>query len=191
MATTHILRLDEVIPFQAPTLNPPPSPVSELKEPEAKKNPPDAENQQSVSGQQTERTNGLERPPTLPASEETKRVELTIAHSPPTTPTTPEPETIEQGFYVDKFTFEAVWEKAKKEYPFYNFRLDRYGSSMAKHEYCKKTQYGWRFEHIVPLSAGGTTTVENLHAVHWKNCTEENTMPKTPQSGEKESEHDQ
>jgi hypothetical protein len=183
MSTTHVLRLDEVIPFSAS----PPAPTSPAIEPkkEENRNPLDAENLRSASVQQTERTNGQERPPTLPAAEETKEVELTIAHSQPA-----ESETIEQGFYVDKFTFEAVWEKAKKEYPFYNFRLDTYGSSMAKHEYCKKTKYGWRFEHIVPLSEGGTTTAENLQAVHWKNIKEINNVPGKPLNGRKEFEHD-
>ncbi len=62
-----------------------------------------------------------------------------------------------------------VWEKGKKEFGFFFFKRDSFGKIIAKHEYGKRTQYGWEIVHRVPLSEGGTDEIENLIPVHWEN----------------------
>lgn len=63
-----------------------------------------------------------------------------------------------------------VWEKGKKEFGFVFFKRDRFGKIIAKHEYGKRTQYGWEIVHQIPLSEGGTDGIENLIPVHWENA---------------------
>lgn len=62
-----------------------------------------------------------------------------------------------------------VWEKGKKEFGFVFFKRDRFGKIIAKHEYGKRTQYGWEIVHLVPLSEGGIDEIDNLIPVHWEN----------------------
>ena len=59
-------------------------------------------------------------------------------------------------------TVNAVWEKAQKEFGFFFYRKDHCSAVIAKHEYGKKTRYGWEVDHIVPVSRGGTDDIENL-----------------------------
>ncbi|MFZ4619928.1 MAG: HNH endonuclease signature motif containing protein [Bacteroidota bacterium] len=66
-----------------------------------------------------------------------------------------------------------VWEKGKKEFGFYFFKRDHFGKIIAKHEYGKKTQYGWEIIYIIPPSDGGTDEVENLIPVHWEHAQTE------------------
>lgn len=63
-------------------------------------------------------------------------------------------------------TVSAVWEKAQKEFGFFFFRRDPFGKIIAKHEFGKKTQYGWE---IVAIPSGNNEGAQRLVAVHWEN----------------------
>jgi hypothetical protein len=54
-------------------------------------------------------------------------------------------------------------------YGFYFFKRDSFGEVIAKHDFDKKTQYGWKIDLIVPRSQGGTDEIDNLQPLHWKN----------------------
>ncbi len=68
----------------------------------------------------------------------------------------------------DTSIINAVWEKAQQEFGFVFFKRDRLGGVIAKHDYGKKTQYGWVILRTVPRSLGGTDDIENLRPYHWK-----------------------
>ena len=80
-----------------------------------------------------------------------------------------EPGTMADGKPFDDATMNAVWEKALKEFGFYFYRRDVCGTVIAKHEYGKKTRYGWEIDHIIPVSMNGTDDLDNLQALHWEN----------------------
>ncbi|MCQ0112000.1 HNH endonuclease [Zhouia amylolytica] len=65
----------------------------------------------------------------------------------------------------------AVWQKTKKiEGTNPNFvRLDAYGAVIEWKMFGKNSPNGtgWYIEHIVPISQGGTDSINNLHAVQW------------------------
>ena len=69
----------------------------------------------------------------------------------------------------DPATVNAVWEKGQKVYGFYFFKRDSFGEVIAKHDFDKKTQYGWKIVRIVPSTQGGTDEIDNLEPMHWKN----------------------
>lgn len=77
------------------------------------------------------------------------------------------PEVIDMPKYPVMLVGE-VWEKGKKEFGFFFFKRDHFGKIIAKHEYGKKTQYGWKIMHIIPPEKGGTDDVGNLLPVHWE-----------------------
>ena len=79
------------------------------------------------------------------------------------------PGTTRDGLPFDEATITAVWEKAQKEFGFYFYRRDVCGTVVAKHEYGKKTRYGWEIDHIIPISMNGTDDLDNLQALHWEN----------------------
>ena len=75
------------------------------------------------------------------------------------------------GKQYDTITINAVWEKANKEFGFFFFKRDQFGTIIAKHDYGEKTQYGWEIIHIIPDSQGGTNEIDNLQPIHWKNAS--------------------
>ncbi len=83
--------------------------------------------------------------------------------------TTRPPNTNAFGEPFEETTINAVWEKARKEFGFYFYRRDICEAVIAKHEYGKRTKYGWEIDHIVPVSAGGTDDIDNLQPLHWEN----------------------
>lgn len=71
----------------------------------------------------------------------------------------------------DATVINAVWEKAENEFGFHFFKRDRLGEIIAKHRYGEQSQYGWEIEFIIPPSAGGSMTIDNLRPMHWKNLS--------------------
>lgn len=70
-----------------------------------------------------------------------------------------------------KFTILRVWKNATKVEG-YNpdiWRKDFAGAWIRRDSYGKHTQYGWVISFLIPLSKGGTQTLDNLTALHWKN----------------------
>ncbi|MBW7887610.1 MAG: HNH endonuclease [Bacteroidetes bacterium] len=68
-----------------------------------------------------------------------------------------------------KATLDKIWRKGEKEFGFIFFRRDRFGVSMSRKLFRKKTKYGWEVDYCIPLEEGGTDTVDNLIPVHWSN----------------------
>ncbi|MEO0982032.1 MAG: HNH endonuclease signature motif containing protein [Pseudomonadota bacterium] len=63
------------------------------------------------------------------------------------------------------------WEQAKVipgSSPF-EWRLDPYGWFIRRQEYGQLSEFGWEIDHRVPKASGGTDSLRNLQAMHWKN----------------------
>lgn len=64
-----------------------------------------------------------------------------------------------------------VWNKARIE-PGYNpniWRKDFAGAWIRYDYYGKTIEYGWEIDHLRPLIIGGTDSLNNLNAIHWRN----------------------
>ncbi len=73
--------------------------------------------------------------------------------------------------YLPKEKIKEVWEKGTKV-DGYNptmWRKDFAGAWIRRIDYGQRTMYGWAINRLCPVSQGGTTDIENLNAVHWKN----------------------
>ncbi|MFA6468233.1 MAG: hypothetical protein WCW35_04990 [Bacteroidota bacterium] len=77
--------------------------------------------------------------------------------------------TVTEQQHFDNRTINAVWEKAQNEFGFYFFKRDHLGDIIAKHDYGKKSQYGWEIVRIVSDEQKSSEGVEQLLPVHWKN----------------------
>lgn len=73
---------------------------------------------------------------------------------------------------VDEQRKIAAWRHAQP-IPGYDpaiWRRDRYGSAIRHSDYGNmSSEYGWEIDHAIPLSRGGTDSLDNLQALHWKN----------------------
>jgi len=73
--------------------------------------------------------------------------------------------------YLPKEKIMKVWEKSTKVKG-YNpdmWRKDFAGAWMRRIDYGQHTMYGWTVNRLCPASQGGSTDIENLNAMHWKN----------------------
>lgn len=73
--------------------------------------------------------------------------------------------------HLTKEKIMKVWEKGTKVEG-YNpdmWRKDFAGAWMRRIDYGQHTMYGWTVDRLCPASRGGTTDIENLNAMHWKN----------------------
>ncbi len=64
----------------------------------------------------------------------------------------------------------AVWQKAEVVHGFNaaEVRRDRFGNYICWLEYGLTTINGWEIDHILPRSLGGSDSIDNLFATHWK-----------------------
>lgn len=79
------------------------------------------------------------------------------------------PPIVEHQQFFSADIIDRVWEKAQVEFGFIFFKRDRFGGIIAKYDYGKQNQYGWLITHIIPVTDGGTDSIENLQPIHWKN----------------------
>lgn len=66
---------------------------------------------------------------------------------------------------------EEVWRKAT-EVPGYDsarWRQDFAGAWIQREQYGLPTEFGWEVFHLVPVSRGGTSDVDNLYPIHRQN----------------------
>ena len=73
---------------------------------------------------------------------------------------------------TEYFRKKAAWEKASSvtgRDP--NFvRVDDYGSTIYWDEYGNRNSaFGWEIDHKLPSALGGSDSVGNLRALHWRN----------------------
>ena len=76
---------------------------------------------------------------------------------------------------------QKVWEKAKtiRGKDPAKYRQDPYGTTILRSSYGKETSMGWEIDHIKPSSLGGSDSLVNLQALHWKKNREKgNSMQK-------------
>ena len=70
--------------------------------------------------------------------------------------------------FNNKDVKQNVWNKAKeidgKDAKLY--RQDIYGNQIYKQCYERTSKQGWCMDYIIPISKGGVSTIDNLHAIH-------------------------
>ena len=49
--------------------------------------------------------------------------------------------------------------------------MDAFHALMKWSNYGRRVEYGWEVDHIVPLSRGGGSDMDNLRPMHWLNNT--------------------
>lgn len=65
----------------------------------------------------------------------------------------------------------AIWQKGHPiaGYSSNTYRRDDYGKAMSYQEYGNRdSEYGWEFDHIVPVSHGGSDSLTNLRPLNWR-----------------------
>jgi 5-methylcytosine-specific restriction endonuclease McrA len=74
-----------------------------------------------------------------------------------------------QGFSDDEI--QKVWEKADEVigHDPDKYRMDVCGALIFRHSYGKTSKMGWEIDHIKPKNKGGSDSIRNLQALHWKN----------------------
>ncbi len=67
---------------------------------------------------------------------------------------------------------DAVWAKGKEVPGCYSitWRKDSHGAWMKRNDYGnRESSFGWEIGLITPLTAGGTSHLDNLQPLYWKN----------------------
>lgn len=75
------------------------------------------------------------------------------------------------GLPFDQIAIQAVWEKGRVMLGVDpgEYRLDACGTRMHRWSYGQTTNDGWEVDHIKPVSAGGTDSLDNLQPLQWRN----------------------
>jgi len=67
---------------------------------------------------------------------------------------------------------EAVWQKGfiDSRYSAAVYRYDRYGYWIRRSDHGNRnSEFGWEIDHIVPVSLGGFSIINNLQPLNWQN----------------------
>jgi hypothetical protein len=62
----------------------------------------------------------------------------------------------------------AAWDAAKAVFGSSEIRIDCDGRSINWSEYGRYSEYGWQLDHVLPIALGGSDSLSNLRARHWR-----------------------
>lgn len=64
----------------------------------------------------------------------------------------------------------AAWTACRPylDWPPTDWRIDRHDTLIRRSDHGRQTEYGWEVDHVCALALGGTDTLDNVEALHWR-----------------------